>query len=432
MPTFGLVDCNNFYASCERVFNPRLEGRPVVILSNNDGCIIARSNEAKQLGIPMGAPYYRWRKLCEENGVHVFSSNYELYGDMSQRIMQILAEMCPDIEIYSIDEAFLRVESFNQQDIIKYAKHIRETIKRCTGIPVSIGIAPSKTLSKVANHIAKKQRRNGVFDLRNTKMQEAVLSQFAVDNIWGIGRRLSEQLNTMNIYTAKELRDSDPKAMRRRFSVVMEKTIQELGGISCLSLESIKARKQIISSRSFGRWVTALEEIEEALSCYTNTACQKLREQGSVAGGVSVFLHTNLFSEKGIRYHNNASCLFENPTGDTRHIISAAKKCLRSIYKFGLQYKKTGIVLLDLSPKQYQQQDFFSAQVAEENDLLMQTVDSINRKLGKNTVFYCAEGTTRPWQMRSDLRTPRYTTRWGELLEVKIAGDVKPFSTSSC
>ncbi len=418
MSIFALVDCNNFYASCERVFNPKLEGKPIVVLSNNDGCIVARSNEAKRLGIPMGAPYFEWRAMCEKHQVHVLSSNYELYGDLSQRVMSILQQLCANVEIYSIDEAFLTLDGFDKNNLQAYAAHIRQTIKMWTGLQVSIGCGPTKTLAKAANIIAKKHTLDGIFNLCDANTQEHILPSIAVQDIWGIGRRLAPRLQQMNIQHAKDLRDSDLSLMRAKFSITLERVIQELRGVSCLPLESIQPRKQIISSRSFGKPVTQLDEIEEAVSHYVASACVRLRQQQSNANGIHVFLHTSFVKETNRSYSASTSFHFPAPTADTRYIINVAKSCLKTLYKSGHRYRKAGIILLDLAPKQLRQYDFFSGINEASNELLMNTVDGINEKLGKNAVFYCAEGIKKPWQLRCDRRSKRYTTRWEELVAV--------------
>ncbi len=417
MSIFALVDCNNFYASCERVFNPHLENKAIIILSNNDGCVIARSNEAKKLGIPMGAPFYRWKKLCDNNTLYAFSSNYALYGDMSNRIMTLLTHFCPDIEIYSIDEAFLALDQFDENNLFSYSEKIRNTIKQCTGMPVSIGIAPTKTLAKIANHIAKKKTPNGIFDLSNPHIRDKVLAQFPIEDIWGIGRKLAKRLNELHIKTASDLRDANLKMIRMHFSVVMERLVEELRGISCIPLEMVQPRQQIMSSRSFGKPVTELWELEEALSFYTAKACVKLRKQKSLAGGISIFLHTNTFKENDPQYGNSMNYHFSEPTSDSGFIISAAKKCLKNIFREGFRYKKTGILLLDLSPLRIKQFDLLSNR-QNKSESLMQTFDFINEKLGKNTLFLAAEGIQRHWKTRCDRRSKRYTTQWDELVNV--------------
>ena len=416
MPVFALVDCNNFYASCERVFNPLLERKPVVVLSNNDGCIIARSNEAKKLGVPMGAPFYTWRALCDKKILYACSSNYALYGDMSRRVMTVLEYFSPEMEVYSIDEAFLRLESFHSQDIVKHATQIRKTVKQWVGMPVSIGIGPTKTLAKIANHIAKKKTREGVFDLRDPLVRERVLPYFPVQDIWGIGSNLTKKLHDLGIKTATDLRDSDLKRMHAAFSVTLARIIRELRGESCLPLEEVQAKKQIVSSRSFGKLLENLEDIEEGLSHFTAIACEKLRRQSSVAKGLYIFLHTNFFNKKEVGYGNGVTLHFPEPTNDTRYIIAMAKKGLGQIFRQGYRYQKAGAILLDLSQQSVKQFDLFTNH--NKNEFLMQTLDSVNKKMGKQTVFIGAEGTDRNWQAQCVLRSPRYTTHWDELAKV--------------
>jgi DNA polymerase V len=419
MSVFALVDCNNFYASCERVFNPKLEGKPLLVLSNNDGCVIARSNEAKQLKIPMGAPFFQWKPFFIKHGAVWRSSNYTLYGDLSSRVMTSLSHFCPEIEIYSIDESFLQLDSFKRYDLVNYCKKIKLIVKQWTGIPVSIGIAPTKTLAKIANHIAKKKTFEGVFDLRDELVRDQVLTSFPVEDIWGIGRRIAKRIKEMGIETANQLRDSDPKNMRANFSVVMERLIQELRGISCLPLEEVQTRKQIMTSRSFGKPVMQLKELEEAISSYADRACYKLRQQKSRANGIYVFLHTNMFNEKDPRYANCITCHFPESSSHTGYIISFAKSCLREIYKKGYKYQKVGLMLLDLTNDNVTQYDLLSKSNAKKNDKLMETMDYINSKYGKNTVFPAANGFKQSWAMRANFKSPCYTTRWNELVRVK-------------
>jgi len=415
MNIFALIDCNNFYASCERVFDPSLQNKPIVILSNNDGCIVARSNEAKKLGIPMGAPLYKWQEVCKKYQVKVFSSNYALYGDMSNRIMHILKELCENIEIYSIDEAFVLFKAPLKFDLYKYALTIKQTIFQQTGIPVSIGLGPSKTLAKVANHIAKKNTSTGVFDITDDYIRNNTLTYFPVSDIWGIGRQITKKLLNYNITTAKHLHDFDIKTLRREFSVVLEKTIEELRGIPCIELENITTKKQIVSSRSFGKTTTQLIQVEEAISHYTAKACVKLRRQKSLASGIMVFIHTNLFSKNKPKYSNSASFIFIKPTSDTGNIISSAKLCLKKIFKPGFEYKKAGIMLLNLVPEHIEQHDIFNPAEDPKKYKLMLAIDSINASMGKTTLFFCAEGINQKWQMKSLQRSPRYTTNWQEL-----------------
>ena len=418
MATFSLVDGNNFYVSCERVFNPSLENRPVIVLSNNDGCVVARSNEIKKL-VPMGAPFYQYRKLCERHHVTVLSANYALYGSLSDKMMDCFQMFCANREEYSIDEAFLRWEDNASQDRVAQALSLRHTVKRWTGLSVSVGLGPTKTLAKVANHIAKKKTKDGVFDIREKDVQEKILAEFPIEDIWGIGRQLTQHLQKRGIYTAKALRDSDATLLRRTFSVVVERIIYELRGIACLDLETVQPRKSILSSRSFGTPVTALRDLEEAISHYAANACVKLREQKSRAQRLSVFLRTSPFNQAKPFYQNSHSCSFSTPTSDSRVIIQAAKRCLKRIYKSDYRYQKTGILLMEVTEESVMQTDLFVATENEKSDKLMQTVDTINHLFGRNTVHFAAQGIHRPWHMRSDHRSPRYTTCWDELPRVK-------------
>lgn len=417
---YALVDCNNFYASCERVFKPDLEKKPVLVLSNNDGCIIARSNEVKALGIPMGAPFFQWEKFCVAHQVSVFSSNYELYGDMSERVMSTLRHLCPDLEIYSIDEAFLLFDGFTwKKNLTEFALHIKKIVKQWTGIPVSIGFAQTKTLAKIANKIAKKQTKIGVCDLSNPIVQEKILSQYPTEDIWGIGSRLSKRLANLNIHTAKDLRDSDPKTLRQQFSVVMERMILELRCVSCIPLESVQPKKQIMSSRSFGKLVTTLENLEEAISSYTARACIKLRAQNGFAQGIYVFLHTNIFREQDPQYGNSMCFYFPEACDDTGYMIHIAKICLRKIYRKGFRYHKAGVMLLDLIPNSCKQLNLFK-QSNHQRQQLMKTIDKINQLMGKNSIFFCSEGIKNTWQIRRHFKSPCYTTRLKELLVAKV------------
>ena len=417
MKIFALVDCNNFYASCERAFNPKLEGKAIVVLSNNDGCVVARSNEAKKLGIPMGEPYFKCKGVCDKNKVFAFSSNYELYDDMSSRVMTILKEFCPEIEIYSIDEAFLSFSAFDHYDLSYYSKVIRENVKRQTGIPVSIGYAPTKTLAKIANHIAKKRSLGGVFDMLDDNTRCDILTSFPVEDIWGVGRRIAARLKAFQIVTAEDLRKADSKVMRREFSVVMEKMIAELNGESCLPLEDvIPPKKQIMSSRSFGKPISALRELEEAISSYTARAAYKLRKQAHYAGGIYVFVETNIFRQDQKQYANAITLKFKNSLNDTRKILVYAKWGLKQIYRKGYFYKKAGVMLLDLSPNTIHQLSLLDKCDSYEKDKnVMALLDSINDRFGKKSLFIGAEGINNAWQMRRELISHKYTTNWKEL-----------------
>ena len=412
---FALIDCNNFYASCERVFNPSLVGKPIVVLSNNDGCVIARSNEAKAIGVPMGAPYFQFRELMKQHHVHVFSSNYQLYGDMSERVMNTLTHFLPDIEIYSIDEAFVRLDNMPTKDYFTYCMMVREIVLQWTGIPVSIGIAPTKVLAKIANHVAKKRTREGVFVIPPAQSNRLLLDSFPIEDIWGVGRKWSSRLRLAGIGTAYDLQQADIAMIRRHYTVVGERLVRELNGISCLDLEEIAPKKNILSSKSFGRTVTKKQELAEALSNYAARACDKLRAQHSRASALSVFLRTNRFRVNDRQYGNHAMHEFALPTSDTSEIITATKVCLNRIYRSGYNYKKCGVMLHDLLPETHQQQSLFSHTDYARSDALMHAIDTLNRKYGRDHVFFAAQGVKRAWKMRSDLCSPRYTTRWSDL-----------------
>jgi DNA polymerase V len=418
MKIFALVDCNNFYASCERVFDPRLKNRPIVVLSNNDGCIVARSNEVKALGIPMGVPYFEQKGVIKKHKIAVFSSNYQLYGDMSQRVMDSLRLFAPDMEVYSIDEAFLRLDHLHLRDLYDYCTTLRAKVMQWTGIPVSIGIGPTKVLAKVANRVAKKQTDNGVFDIRSRQAQDEILKTLEVDKLWGIARRWAERLHRIGIETALELRDASPTIIRKQLSVVGERLVRELRGHSCIDLEDVQPRKNIMSSKSFGNLLTNKETLEEALANYAARACEKLRQQNSRAQAVYVFVQTNGFRETDKQYNNALTCPLTVPTSDTRTIIEAAKFCLSRIYKPGYRYKKTGIMLMDLIPASLEQKHLFADSDPRPSDHLMGVVDRINQEHGPDTLFFGAQGVAREWKMRCGLRSPRYTTQWDELLSV--------------
>ena len=411
---YALVDCNNFYCSCESNFAPHLNDKPLVVLSNNDGCIISRSRAAKALNIPMGAPYYQWKKFFEMHGVTIFSSNYELYGDMSQRVMVILKDAYPNMEIYSIDEAFLQLPTNTSLDALV---QLRDSIFQQTGIPTSIGVGSTKTLAKLANQLAKQQQEKVVWITEQN--QETYLRTFPIEKIWGIGRRLAERLQHLNIYTAWQLRTTDSKLLRLQFNVTLEKTVQELQGKPCLGLEIPKDKKQIIASRSFGKLVTRLEELEEAVSTYSTRAAVKLRKQHSVASAIYVYIQTNTFRQNHPQYGNGVTYTFPAPTADTRCFIRAAKLCLRRIYKKEYQYHKAGIMLLDIAPEGQRQYDLFMPVIDPKSERVMALLDAVNTTLGKNTLSFAASGIKKPWAIQSNHRSPRYTTRWKELVRVQ-------------
>ena len=419
MSIFALVDCNNFYVSCERVFDPYLAKKPIIVLSNNDGCVISRSNEAKSLCVPMGAPFYKYREIIEKNNIEVYSSNYQFYGDMSQRVMKSLGMIIPkqDIEIYSIDEAFIRLDGYERPDVIDLSIEIKKNILNWTGIPISVGIAQTKTLSKVANHIAKKNTSTGVFDIRNNKLQEQILSNFQIEDLWGISYRLGIKLRKLGINNGLDLRNSDSKFIRKKFSIVLERIVYELRGIPCLDIEKVTNKKSIMSSRSFGKLVTELESLEQAISTYATIACEKLRHQNSKSQGIYVFLQTNRFRKDLPQYRRSMKYKLDLPTSDTGYIINAGKKILKKIYRKGYHYQKCGIMLFDLSSKYIQQENLF-VKSNQSNEYLMESLDTINKAMGSDTVFFAAKGTQNNWKMRRNKLSSRYTTNWMELPKV--------------
>jgi DNA polymerase V len=420
---FALVDCNNFYASCERVFDPSLEKRPIVVLSNNDGCVIARSNEAKALGIPMGAPFHEFKRLADHDKVEVFSSNYPLYGDMSARVMRTLAEYTPDVEIYSIDEAFIDLGNLSGKRPADVARELTRRVRRDTGIPVSVGLGPTKVLAKAANRIAKRNpETGGVLDLDALgPHRDAHLAQIDVKDVWGIGRRWSKVLHEDGIHSALDLREADPHVVRRRFNVVVERIVHELRGFSCLSLEQAAPPKQrIMTSRSFGERITKFEDMREAISAFTARTATKLREQKSRAAALMVFIQTSPFNEKEPFYQNGATRRVAPPARDSGELIAVAQSALESIWKDGYRYMKAGVMLLDLTPEDVIQERLFDADtvkdgVDDERGKLLGVLDGLNDKMGRGTLHYAAEGDGKAWKMRQDHRSPGYTTRWAEL-----------------
>lgn len=420
-PLFALVDCNNFYASCERVFNPKLIGKPIVVLSNNDGCVVARSNEAKALGIPMGAPFFQYRDVFERNKVIVFSSNYTLYGQMSQRIMQTLHQFTPEMEIYSIDEAFLRF--IDEPSLSSQMRHMKQTVYQWTGIPVSIGVAPTKTLAKVANRYAKKKLpQEGFFILNEAKTRELLLKDLDVQDVWGIGYQISALLYRNGIRTAWELACTDDHWIKKNLSVVGLRTVWELRGISCLTLEeAAPPKKSIVCSRSFGSAVYTEADLAEALSSYVASAAEKLRKQECIASFLNVFLNTSRFKEEEY-YSNSVHVTLPIPSDYTPHLIHYAKFGLKNIYREGFAYKKVGVMLGGIVSNKAVQQDFFVENKAPDrkHQILMQLMDQTNAKYGKDTLKLAAQGVNQLWKMRRERCTKHFTTSWDDLLQIKI------------
>lgn len=413
------MDCNNFYASCERVFNPAWAKRPLGVLSNNDGCIIARSNELKEAGIPMGAPYFKWRSQLEAMQAVVVSSNYALYGDMSARVMNTLGEFTPKMEIYSIDEAWLDLTGFDTATLDACGREIVARTKQYTGIPVSMGIAPTKVLAKIANRICKKRKVPGqVFNLGSAEALDDVLAAIAAEDVWGIGRRWAKSLKARHIYTAKDLRDANPNALRQRYSVVMERIILELRGIPCLEFEDIAPKKNIMASRSFGEKVTEKKDLQEAAAAHASRAAEKLRQQGSVCAAIQVSIRSNRFNPSEPQYANAVTIAFPVATADTRNLIAAAARGVDQIFRPGIRYAKAGVMLLDISSAEACQQSLFAAGDDEKSARLMKVVDQLNQTYGKKSIFFAREGTQQAWAMKRQHLTPAYTTRWSDLMVV--------------
>ena len=420
---FGLVDCNNFYVSCERVFDPRLEGRPVVILSNNDGCIIARSEEAKLLGVPMAAPFFRWRDFLRQNDVAVLSSNYALYGDLSQRVMALLHSAEPDVEVYSIDEAFVAFGSRSSGARAAYARCLRDGVRQSTGVPVTIGIAATKTLAKVANRIAKRHTGcTGVLDMTEHPQPEDLLGSVDVADVWGIGARYARRLQTLGIATALDLREADPAWCHRRFSVNVARTVMELRGQSAIPLDAHSPdRKSTTCSRSFGRPVATREGIEQAVTTFVARAAEKLRKQHSVAACMQVFLVTRRCRETDTHAVVSRTAILPEPTSVTPLLARRALACVRSAFRTGTEYTKAGVVLSGLTSvdRTLAQPRLFASPDDGRLPRLMQAVDRINARWGRNTVRFGAMGYTGSWQMQQAWKSRRFTTCWEDLPVVR-------------
>jgi len=419
---YALVDCNNFFASCERVFNPTLNGKPVVVLSNNDGCVVARSSEAKALGIPMGEPAYKLRRFAESGQVLLFSSNYTLYGDMSRRVMQTLSQFTPSLEIYSIDEAFISLEGLCHYSLQEYGREIARTVHRATGIPVSVGIAPSKTLAKLAAHFAKKYPAyRGVCVIDSEARRIKALGLTPVSEVWGIGRRYSRALESRNILTALQLAETDETILRKILTVQGTRIQAELRGIPCIALEEHPAGKQqICTSRSFGTLLSDYEPVSEAVAHFAASCAEKLRKQHSLAASVIVFLCTNRFRTQDAQYNAGTLVSLSIPSSASNEIVGAALKGLSKIYRTGFSFKKAGVILSDILPDTPAQGDLFDTVNREKQKKLMQTVDDINAEYGRNTLRLGTQGFGHSWHMKNEHCSPAYTTRLSDIITVKV------------
>ena len=420
--TFALVDGNNFYCSCERVFDPRLERAPVVVLSNNDGCAIARSQEAKALGIKMGDPFFMIRDHLKSSGVRVFSSNYTLYGDMSRRVQTALQEFTAHLETYSIDESFLDLSDVAATNLTGFGQEIKATVRQWTGIPTCVGIGPTKTLAKLANWAAKHfPELKGVCDLSDAHQRETILAVVPVTEVWGVGRVNAAKLAKLGIKTVAELRDADLRPIRQLMTVVGERTVQELRGVSCLALEEVEAeRKGMAITRSFGHAVTEKKEMLEAVATHATRAGEKLRAKGLAAISMIVFAHTS--KHNGTPFHyGSAPCEPFEATNDTLELVNLAVQGVDRFWREGFRYAKCGVILPDLVRAEHRQRSLFSPSDAKraKRERLMAAVDAINRDMGRGTIFPAVAGTERSWKLRADMKSPCYTTRFADLPTVK-------------
>ncbi|MBU3710357.1 MAG: Y-family DNA polymerase [Limnohabitans sp.] len=412
----ALVDCNNFYVSCERIFRPDLARVPMVVLSNNDGCVVSRSNEAKALGVKMGQPWFECQSLAKAHGILALSSNYALYADMSNRVMRILGEFSPHQEVYSIDESFVDLTGAPNLRALSYA--MRERVRMWTGMPVCVGIGPTKTLAKLANHVAKKHPRSqGVFNYNalNDAQKTALLKRIPVSEVWGVGRKLTQRLLAHGVETVWDLREAHIPSLRAEFGVVMEKTQRELQETPCIELEEVPADKQnIIASRSFGSMVTELPVLKDALSTFVANACAKLRAQNSQAAVIQVFLQTNRFRKDLAQYSPSMAVPLPQPTHDTLVVNRWADALCERMFREGYQYKKAGVMLSELSPVTHQQGDWLEASPPGHSKL-MQALDHLNARYGRGAVKVSTQGAYQGWQMRQERKSPNYTTDWDDV-----------------
>ncbi len=423
MTTFALLDCNNFYASCETVFNPKLKDKALVILSNNDFLAIARSNAAKALGIQMGEPWFQLQAKYKPGEVLALSSNFALYADMSNRVVSLIGNYTPDYEVYSIDEAFLSLNGFPPNKLTAHCRDLKDTVLKHTGLPVCVGIASTKTLAKLANHCAKKRPEYaGVCNFNELTPQQldGIFKALPANEIWGIGSRLSAKLNQIGIETVFELKQSHSRTLRDKFSVVLARTITEINGESCIGLEDAPPPKQTIAStRSFGIKVTDIESLKESVTLYTSRAAEKARSQKSHANSITVFIQTNAFSD--LPYYSNAFTVsLPSPTNDTRLLVKTALWILRRLYRPGYVYQKAGVILNGLVPAAGRQIDLFfdgSAAKLNKRDDMNLVMDTINRRFGRQTLKVASEGFKAPWKMKQDHKTPSYTTDWNGLIK---------------
>ena len=397
----ALVDCNSFYVSCERLFNPKIRKKPVVVLSNNDGCIVSRSNEAKALGIKMGEPYFKAKDIIVKNKVQVFSSNYSLYGDLSRRVMRTLKRFNSDIEIYSIDEAFIDLSNFPDNEIEKVAQEIRSTVLQWTGIPTSIGVAKTKTLSKVANHIAKK-KQSGITSFIGVENIDPLLEKVDINNVWGVGRQLTKFYHKNGIYNAKQLKNKSNTWIKKSSNVLGSRTAMELRGISCIDLEKTKSkRKSCVVSRSFGQRVEKYQELKEAVASYCLNASEKIRSESLITKSITVFIRTSPFQSRFGYYSNSKTIDFPIATSDSIEIVKTALAALESIFKNGYRYQKAGILLSGLS-EDTKNKNLFSTEKDEKIKCLMKSIDNTNYRYGRSSISLASAGVQKRWNLKRE------------------------------
>ena len=422
---FALVDCNNFYASCERAFNPKTIGKPLIVLSNNDGCIIARSEEAKQLGLKMGDPVFLFEETLRKYDVKIFSSNYALYGDMSERVMNTLTELASSIEIYSIDEAFLDLQGMPDEVLDDYAGKVKKTVSQWTGIPISVGIAPTKTLAKLANQLAKRHHdfnKQNICVLHKKKNIDYLLKEFAVEKVWGVGDEYAVLLKKFGIYNAYDLKIAHPKFIREHTNVIGERTVNELNGVSCIPLEKHPVvKKAICHARSFGREMSDFNMLYEAVANYAAGCARKLRKQKSCARIVTTYIETNRFKPQKKQYAQYKTIHLDIPSFNTNEIIKTATRGLKMIYKDGYDYKKAGVMVDGLVPESQIQTNWLDSNLNNfEQRKLMRSFDHINNSIGKDLVRVASQGFDRKWKLRQEKLSPSYTSKWSDLLTINI------------
>ena len=417
---YGLIDCNNFYVSCERVFNPKLDNKPVVVLSNNDGCVIARSDEVKSMGVKMGEPAFKIKNIIYKNNIRTFSTNFALYGDMSNRVMNIISSFGCDMEIYSIDEVFIDLSAFKESDLLTFSSKIKTRIKKWTGIPVSIGIAKTKTLAKAANYIAKQNKRIGLC-LINSSNRVSSLNKIPISKVWGVGPKGNQLLNFYGIRTARDLSIVDLSWIRKHMTIMGEKTVQELRGISCLPLELLSSpKKSICTSRTFGKMITQEKELIQSIVMYIARCAEKLRSQKSFANFAHIFISSNSFRNDLPQYTQSKIIKFPSPLSDTGEMLVYIIPIVKKIFKSGYLYKKAGVVLTGIIPDNIVQKNLFEDYCnAEDRRALLRTIDNINKKMGRDTIRYALQGYNKNFILKQQKLSPSYTTRWSDLLSVK-------------